>query len=91
MSIALAPDMLFQELEGETVLLNLRDESYYGLDDVGTRVWQLLGEHGDIESIVSTMLGEYDVDEATLRRDVAQLIAALLDAGLVTEHTGPSA
>ena len=91
MSIALAPDVLFQELEGETVLLNLRDESYYGLDDVGTRVWQLLGEHGDIERIVLTMLGEYDVEEATLRRDVAQLISALLDAGLVTEHTGPSA
>ena len=91
MPIYAAPEVLFQELDGETVLLNLRDERYYGLDDVGTRVWQLLGEHGDIERIVSTMLGEYDVEEATLRQDVEKLIAALLEVGLVTEQTGPSA
>jgi hypothetical protein len=91
MPISAAPEVLFQELDGETVLLNLRDESYYGLDDVGTRVWQLLGEHGGIERIVSTMLGEYDVEEATLRHDVEKLIAALLEVGLVMEQSGPSA
>jgi hypothetical protein len=91
MPICAAPEVLFQELDGEMVLLNLRDESYYGLDDVGTRVWQLLGEHGDVERIVSTMLSEYDVEEATLRGDVEKLIAALLEVGLVTEQTGPNA
>jgi hypothetical protein len=91
MPIYAAPEVLFQELDGETVLLNLRDERYYGLDDVGTRVWQLLGEHGDIERVVSTMLSEYDVEEATLRQDVEKLIAALFEVGLVTEQTGPSA
>ena len=91
MRISVSADALFQELEGETVLLNLHNENYYGLDDVGTRVWQLLHEHGDVEPLIATMLTEYDVGEATLRQDVEALIAELLEAGLVTETPGQSA
>jgi hypothetical protein len=90
MRISVSADALFQELEGETVLLNLHNENYYGLDDVGTRVWQLLHEHGDVERLIATMLTEYDVGEATLRQDVEALIAELLEAGLVTETPGQS-
>jgi hypothetical protein len=35
-----SPEVLVQELEGEAVLLNLASERYFGLDDVGTRIWQ---------------------------------------------------
>lgn len=90
MRISVSADALFQELEGETVLLNLHNENYYGLDDVGTRVWQLLHEHGDVARLIATMLTEYDVGEATLRQDVEALIAELLEAGLVTETPGQS-
>ena len=82
--ITLSPEVFFQELEGEAILLDLHNEYYYSLDDVGTRMWQLLVEHGDVATVVERLLAEYDVDEATLRRDLAQLIAALADAGLVT-------
>ena len=82
--IMLSPEVFFQELEGEAVLLDLHNEYYYSLDDVGTRMWQLLVEHREVATVVERLLAEYDVDEATLRRDLAQLIAALADAGLVT-------
>ena len=36
------PSVICRELSGETVLLNLESGVYYGLDAVGTRVWQLL-------------------------------------------------
>jgi len=83
--ITLSPDVLFQELEGEAVLLNLANEHYYGLDDVGTRIWQLLDEHGgETELVVGQMLAEYHVDEALLRTDIANLIAGLAEASLIT-------
>jgi hypothetical protein len=74
----------FQELTGEAVLLNLDNDRYYGLDDVGTRIWQLLAEHGDIETVMTKMLAEYEVDEATLRADLQTLVKELLEAGLLT-------
>jgi hypothetical protein len=78
-----APGVVFQEVEGETVLLDLDAEQYYLLDDVGTRCWQLLTEHGDMEQVVRAMLAEFDVDETTLRADVGALIARLTEARLV--------
>ena len=76
--------MVFQEVEGETVLLDLERQHYFSLDEVGARVWALLGEHGgDVEGVVAAMLAEFDVDEQTLRRDVDALIAQLRSAGLV--------
>ena len=85
--VAIPPDVLFQELEGEAVLLNLETEHYYGLDDVGTRMWQLLAEHGDVATVVEQLIEFYDVDEANLRHDLAHLIAELAEEGLITVQT----
>lgn len=79
-----APNVVSQEVEGELVLLDLDGERYFSLEEVGARVWALLGEHdGDVEHVVATMLGEFDVDEVTLRRDVETLLAQLRERGLV--------
>jgi hypothetical protein len=77
------PSVVFQEVEGEMVLLDLDRETYFALDPVGTRCWQLLAEHGDIERIVATMVAEYDTDEDTLREDLGALLEQLESAELV--------
>jgi hypothetical protein len=84
--VTIPESVLFQELEGESVLLNLADDRYYGLDDVGTRMWQLLAEDGEVATVVKRLQAEYggEVDEATLRRDLGALIERLAGAGLVT-------
>jgi hypothetical protein len=82
--ITVAPDTLFQELSGESVLLNLQSEQYYSLDDIGTRMWQLLAEREDTVSVMGQLLDEYEVDETTLRKDLAELIAKLAEEGLIT-------
>ena len=87
MRLKAAPQVVFQEVEGELVLLDLDAERYYVLDDVGARCWNLLAEHGDMEQVVSSMLSEYDVDEATLRSDLGELLARLRSAGLVVPAT----
>ena len=77
------PDVLFQEVNGETVLLNLKNESYFGLDATGTRVWQLLHEQDEIMHVFKTMLEEYDVDEKQLEQDLRKLIADMEEAELI--------
>jgi hypothetical protein len=78
-----AEDVLFQRLGDETVLLNLRTEQYYGLDPVGSRIWQLLEQDGRAEHVLAAMLSEYDVDENTLRADVERIVNELIDASLL--------
>ena len=75
--------MLFQEVGGEAVLLHLGSEQYFGLDPVGTRIWQLLGEDANLQHTFDVMREEYEVDPAVLESDLLTLIGKLADAGLV--------
>ena len=81
--ITLSPDVLVQELGDELVLLDMQSESYFGLNEVGGRFWQLLVEKPDHEAAVQVLLQEFDVDETTLRADLDQLVTDLTDAGLM--------
>lgn len=78
-----AEHVVFQQVEGEMILLDLNAEKYFSLDEVGARIWQLLGEHGDVEDVVRAMLAEFDVDAPTLRRDLDELLERLAAAGLL--------
>ena len=75
---------LFQELDGECVLLNLANESYYGLNETGTRMWDVLSDSDSISNALDVLTKEYETDEKTLRTDLYQLIDELLKNQLVT-------
>lgn len=77
------PDVLSQNVSGETVLLDLKGENYFGLDEVGTRIWQLLQEDGNLQSVLEKMLEEYNVTEDQIGMDIEQLITNLNEAGLI--------
>ncbi len=69
----------------EAVLLNLKNSTYFGLNEVGVRVWELLEAKHSRDEILSSLLEEYDVDAATLKNDLDRLFADLSSAGLVGE------
>lgn len=81
---AIHPSVICRELSGETVLLNLESGVYYGLDAVGTRVWQLLQQGKTIASVCDVMIEEYDVHQDVLREDVSRLVGELQERGIVT-------
>ena len=82
--ISISKDVLAQELAGETVLLDLASESYFGLDAVGTRVWQLLQSGAGQAELIDTLLDEYEVERNTLEEDITDLLQRLAEAGLIT-------
>ena len=78
-----APEVVFQEVSGDIVLLHLGSETYFGLDDVGASVWRLASEGKDFEGIVTELLGQYDVAEPVLREDLTELFTELADRKLL--------
>ena len=81
--VIISPEVLFQEVSGEIVLLDLASESYFGLDEIGARIWALLNEEKTVGQIVEILLEEYEVDRARLEGDVSELLENLLEAGLI--------
>jgi hypothetical protein len=78
-----APDVLIREIGGEAVLLDLKTERYLGLNETGTRMWQLLMESASIESACAALLSEYEVDPDGLRQDFSDFIDKLTANGLI--------
>lgn len=71
------------ECEGEAVLLHAAKGVYYGLDEVGTRVWQMMRDGKSVDEMVRVLLERYDAEEQRLRADVRQLLADLEREGLI--------
>jgi hypothetical protein len=83
-SVRVSDDTVFRELDGEMVLLQLDAGRYYGLDDVGTRLWQLMIELRRLEAVVEAALDEFDVTRDQLQRDVLRLAGELVERDLLT-------
>jgi hypothetical protein len=83
MRVRTPPDVLVRELGGESVLLNLKSERYFGLDATGTRIWQVLSTSDSIQSAYDLLLAEYEVEGDALKRDLHQLVEQLLEHGLI--------
>ncbi|HEX3557100.1 MAG TPA: PqqD family protein [Thermoanaerobaculia bacterium] len=81
--VAIPETVLFRDLDGEAVLLATDSGRYFGLNEVGTRLWSLLRLHGDVETVCRALLAEYDVPEDRLREDLAQFVDTLAARGLV--------
>ena len=68
----------------ETVILDLVSGTYYGLNPVGARMWQLLGQGASLAEVCEAMFSEYSVARETLEGDVLDLVEDLLDKKLVS-------
>jgi hypothetical protein len=82
--IRVSPEVMLQEVGGESVLLDLASENYFGLNTVGTRIWRLLDQDADVRRAYDTMLTEYDVPATQLEQEMIALLGQLAEAGLVT-------
>jgi len=82
--ITLSPEALFQEVGGEIVILDLKSEQYFGLNEVGARIWQLLAAHGDLQQAFDAVAKEFDVTPDQLEADINILIEELNNSGLIS-------
>jgi hypothetical protein len=81
--VKIPDDVLISKLQEESVILNLDNERYYGLDDVGTRFLSVLTSSDSIEAAYETLVREYDVEGQVLRQDLLQLVEELVAQGLI--------
>jgi len=78
------PDhVLTRQAAGETVLLNLDNEEYYGLDGVGSRLWELIEAGTTYGQAITTVLDEYEVTREELEADLMRVVNDLHANGLV--------
>lgn len=85
--ITIEPEILYQALDDEAMLLHLPTERYFGLNGVGQRVWQLIEAGLGIDVIKQQLSSEYEVAPEILHRDIDTLLAQLAARGLIKVHS----
>lgn len=80
--VAQAEQSISTVVEGEVVMMNLETNSYYGLDAIGSRIWDLIEEPKTIAEVCAQLMLEYEVDADTCVQEVSALIASLIEEQL---------
>ncbi|MBE6924905.1 MAG: PqqD family protein [Ruminococcaceae bacterium] len=77
-------ELIKRSIAGDSFLVPVGKTIYdsnglFLLTEVGAFIWDLLPNVEDEAQILSAVLAEYDVDEATARADIAAFLAKLHD------------
>jgi hypothetical protein len=81
--VVASENVLLRELSGEAVLLNLDSEMYFGLDEVGYRMWTVLTGSDSIGAAYEQLLSEYEVEPEQLWESLDSLIGECREQGLL--------
>jgi len=82
-SFVIPKDVMAREVSDEMVLLDLRNGTYYGLDQIGTYLWASIAQGLPLNKTCEQMLERFDVDRSTLENDVLALVDDLRSKGLL--------
>jgi len=87
-TVVAVPNQVSSSLGAEAVILELTQGVYYGLNEVGARIWELLKEPRRAGEIRDVILDEYEVEPEAVTRDVLALLTELADRGLIEVRDG---
>ena len=85
--VKFSDDLTYREVDGEMVLLDMKTESFFGLDAVASDIWKLLQEGKTLQETRDELLEIYDVDPEQLRKDLEAFVENLIKNKLATLDT----
>jgi hypothetical protein len=77
------PGLLFNEIDGEIVMLSVENSEYYGMDKVGSRIWQLLENQMQFKELVTRLMDEFDVAEEKCSRETLNFVKKMTEKKLL--------
>ena len=77
------PELLSSKIDSETIMMNMHDGNYYGLNEVAGRIWEILEKAISYSALIETLLAEFEVEEATCTDDVSGFLTKLEEKKLI--------
>jgi hypothetical protein len=85
------PDLVSASLDGEVVLMSIARGNYYGMDAVGSRIWELLENPLPFSGLMTALVREYEGKHARIQADLTAFLEELSNEGLVMIEKGGTA
>ena len=81
--VVTAKDQLSCDLAGEAAILDVKSGTYYGLNAIGARIWNLIQSPKPVKEVLGVLLEEYDVDTNRCEKELLELLQELDAKGLI--------
>jgi hypothetical protein len=76
-------EVFASEIDDEVVMMHVDTGKYYGMDTVGSRIWELIAEEIQVKEVIGKLMEEYDVEEEQCKKDVLEFLNELYENKLV--------
>jgi hypothetical protein len=83
MRVEINDGVVWRDVAGDVVILNVEAGVYFGIDGSGSQMWRELAEHGSVEKTLESLQKQFEVEPDELRRDLDDLLDKLVQKGLV--------
>lgn len=82
--IAPAQGFISSEIDDETVMMSIEKGMYYGMDPIGSEIWQQIQKPITVSTLIENLLREYDVERSTCETDMLNFLNQLLSEDVIT-------
>ena len=76
-------DVVWQEIDGQAVALDLRSSRYFTINASGAALWELLADETDVPTMVAALVTTHGIDPGRAAADVDSFLSELRDNGLI--------
>ena len=77
------PDIIDNQIDDETVMMDVEKGAYFGLDPVGSIIWETMKKPHGIDDVVANLLQEYDVTAKQCEADITPFLERLIKTNLL--------
>ncbi|PIW44712.1 MAG: PqqD family protein [Zetaproteobacteria bacterium CG12_big_fil_rev_8_21_14_0_65_54_13] len=77
------PEIVHSDMDGETVMMSVNEGSYYGLNGVGSQIWELLEQEMSVDAICTELLGHFDVEEKQCCSEVLAFLEEMSTSNVI--------
>ncbi len=77
------PELVSTDVDGEKVMMSIENGEYFGLDPVGSRIWEMIENPIRVESLVNLLVDEFDVTKEQCEIDTLEFLNELADKKLI--------
>ncbi len=82
--ICRSTEVVFNKLDEEIMMMSIENSEYYGLDNIGSRVWEILANPSTFSQIIEILMKEFEVTEENCFADVKEFLKSLDEKKLIT-------
>ena len=82
-TVELPPKVTFGRMDDELAILHEETGQYYGLDDVGSRVWEVFHETSSLREAHTVLMEEFEIEESDLEEAIIEFVKEMVELELL--------